>query len=95
MTAGEWIDLDPEPGTRMLIKDHFIEAPHDDLVEYLGTTQVLERVEKAGEMWLFFEGLPQPFALSEIECVVNKSDIIDEEDYCAPDMTLIFGEVAP
>ena len=76
-----------------MIKDHFVEEPHDDLYEFLGTIQILASIEKAGELWLNFIGVPQPFAVSEIECIVGGSDVIDEEGYCTPDMSLIFGEV--
>ena len=80
-------------GTKMLIKDHFIEEPHELLVEYLGTIQKMERVDLDGNGWVYFENLSQPFAFSEIECVVEDVDTIDEVEYDVADMSMIFGKV--
>ena len=83
-----------KPGTKMLIKDHFVEDPHELLTEYLGTVQIMERFEFGGTVWVYFENLSQPFALSEIECVVFDVEDIDDGEYDVGDMSMIFGEVA-
>lgn len=93
MTTEELKDISPKPGTRMLIKDHFVETPHEDLYPYLGTIQIIERIEMASEAWIYFENVPQPFAASEVECVVGGVDTIDESEYDVSDMSMIFGEV--
>ena len=92
MTRKEFKDI--QPGTRMRIGDYFVESPHESLVEYLGTVQVLEKVELGGVDWAYFEGLPQPFAFSEVECALYELDEIDSGDYEVADMSMIFGEVA-
>ena len=94
MTREELKDLSPKPGTRMLVKDHFVETPHEDLYPYLGTVLEMERIEMANEPWIYFKDVPQPFAASEVECVVGGVDTIDESDYDVTDMSMIFGEVA-
>ena len=83
---------DIQPGTKMRIGDCFVEYPHDDLTEYLGTVQVLERIEFSSTGWAYFEGLPQPFAFSEVECVLYELEEIDDGDYEVSDMSMIFGE---
>lgn len=89
MTREEFNDV--QPGTKMRIADDFVEDPHDDLVEYLGTVQVLERAEFGSTGWAYFEGLPQPFAFSEVECVLYELKEIDDGDYEISDMSMIFG----
>lgn len=91
MTKEEFRDI--RPGMRLRIGPAFVEDPHDDLVDYLDTVQVLEKVDLYGTGWAYFEGLPQPFAISEVECVVLEMDCIDEEEYSVGDMSMIFGEV--
>ena len=91
MTKEEFRDI--RPGTRLRIGPVFVEDPHDDLVDYLDTVQVLEKVDLYGTGWAYFEGLSQPFAISEVECVVSEMDCIDEEEYSVGDMSMIFGEV--
>ena len=89
MTRKEFEDI--QPGTKMRIGDCFVEDPHDDLIEYLGTVQVLERTEFGSTGWAYFEGLPQPFAFSEVECALNELEEIDDGDYEVSDMSMIFG----
>ena len=89
MTREEFKDI--QPGTRMRISSGFVEDPHDDLVEYLGTVQVLERTEFSSTGWAYFEGLPQPFAFSEVECALYELEEIDSGDYEVADMSMIFG----
>ena len=89
MTREEFKDI--LPGTKMKIGYDFVEDPHDDLVEYLGTVQVLERTEFSSTGWAYFEGLPQPFAFSEVECALYELEEIDSDDYEVSDMSIIFG----
>lgn len=89
MTREEFEDI--RPGTKMRICDDFVESPHESLVEYLGTVQVLEKVELGGVDWAYFEGLPQPFAFSEVECALYELEEIDSGDYEVADMSMIFG----
>ena len=89
MTREEFEDI--QPGTRMRISADFVEDPHADLVEYLGTVQVLERTEFSSTDWAYFEGLPQPFAFSEVECALYELEEIDSGDYEVADMSMIFG----
>lgn len=91
MTREELHEIDP--GARLLIKDHFVESPHEDLFDYLGTIQTVKSIDWSGDVWISFENVPQPFALSEIECVVGNVEEIDENEYDPGDMYLIFGEV--
>lgn len=91
MTREEFNDI--QPGTKMKIGDYFVESPHESLSEYLGTVQVLEKVELGGIDWAYFEGISQPFAFSEVECALYELEEIDDGDYEAPDMSMIFGEV--
>lgn len=90
MTREEFNDV--QPGTKMRIGDSFVESPHESLVAYLGTVQVLEKVEFGGVDWAYFEGLPQPFAFSEVECVLYELEEIDDGDYEISDLSMIFGE---
>lgn len=92
MTREEFKDI--QPGTMMKIGHGFVEDSHEDLVDYLGTVQILERVEYGGVDWAYFEGLPQPFAFSEVECALYELEEIDDGDYEVSDMSMIFGEVA-
>ena len=92
MTREEFKDI--QPGTKMKIGYDFVEDPHDSLVYYLGTVQILERVDHGGSGWAYFEGLPQPFAFSEVEYALYELDEIDSGDYEVADMSMIFGEVA-
>lgn len=91
MTREEFKDI--LPGTKMKIGYEFVEDPHDSLIDYLGTVQILERVEYGGSDWAYFEGLPQPFAFSEVEYALYELDEIDSGDYEVADMSMIFGEV--
>lgn len=83
-----------EPGMQCLIADDFVEDPYTGLEKYLGTIQVVERIEFIGSGWIYFEGLPQPFAFSEVVCVTD-APIIDDENipYQLGDFNLIFEEV--
>lgn len=92
MTREEFKDI--QPGAKMKIGYCFVEGSHEDLVDYLGTVQILERVEYGGVDWAYFEGLPQPFAFSEVECALYELEEIDDGDYEVSDMSMIFGEVA-
>ena len=92
MTREEFDDI--QPGTKMKIGECFVEHPHESLLEYLGTVQILERVELGGTDWAYFEGLPQPFAFSEVECALYELEEIDDGDYETSDMSIIFGEVS-
>ena len=50
MTREEFDNI--QPGTKMRIGDCFVEDPHDALIEYLGTVQVLERIEINSTGWI-------------------------------------------
>lgn len=92
MTLDECRSL--KPGVKLLIGDHFVEEECKEVEDYLGTVQVIERMDLRGTGWIYFENLPQPFACSEIVCVYNDTVIDDEAiPYESGDMCLIFGEV--
>lgn len=92
MTRYECEDL--EPGMKLLIGDRFVEEECDEVEEYLGTVQVMERMDLSGTGWIYFKDLPQPFACSEI-VGVYQDHVIDDETvpYESGDICLIFGEV--
>lgn len=92
MTRGECESL--MPGMKCLIGDDFVEDPHESLNEYLGTVQTVERIESGGTGWIYFKGLPQPFAFSEVASVYE-APVIDDETvpYSIGDIDLILGEV--
>lgn len=83
-----------EPGMKLLIGEHFVEEECDEVEEYLGTVQVMERMDLSGTGWIYFEDVPQPFACSEI-VGVYQDHVIDDEavPYEPGDICLIFGEV--
>lgn len=92
MTRSECEGL--EPGMRCLISDDFVEDPHESLNEYLGTVQTIERIESSGAGWIYFEGLPQPFAFSEVVSIYETPAIDDETvPYSIGDIDLILGKV--
>lgn len=80
---------------RCLIAEDFVEEPHSELRKFLGTIQIVERVDHDGVGWIYFEGLSQPFAMSEVVCVKYHVDSIDDESvpYDCGDIDLILGEV--
>lgn len=93
MTRDECKDI--RPGMRCLIADDFVEDPYAGLEEFLGTVQTVERVDQSGGGWIYFEDLPQPFAMSEVVCIKHDVDSIDDDTvpYDCGDIGLIFGEV--
>lgn len=92
MTRAECASI--EPGTKLLIGDCFVEEECEEVEEYLGTVQVVERKDLNGTGWIYFKGLPQPFACSEIVGVYCDQTIDDASiPYESGDMCLIFGEV--
>lgn len=91
MTRDDFKDI--HPGMMLKIASEFVESPHPDLVEYLGTTQVFQSADYSGVGWVYCEGLPQPFAMSEIKYVVRHCECIDDEDYDVGDISMILGQV--
>ena len=84
--------LEIRPGMKCLIAEDFVESPHSAIEEYLGTVQVVEKVEPDGVGWVYFEGMSQPFAFSEIERIEYDVQSIDDENvpYILGDVHLIF-----
>lgn len=81
------------PGMRCLIGDRFIEDSYEGLEQYFETIQTVEKIDFAGSGWIYFEGLPQPFAFSEVDRIVQEIFELDDPDTYGPvDMALIFGE---
>lgn len=80
-------------GTKCLIGDEFVEDAHDDIKKFLGTVQIVERVEDVSCGWIYFENVPQPFAFSEVVSIVSEVRCIDDESvpYQSGDICLIFG----
>lgn len=84
-----------EPGVLLKIGNSFVEPEHPDLVEYLGTVQVVEKIDFSGTGWIYFKELPQPFAMSEVAGFYTDNTIDDATvPYLVGDMCLIFGEVS-
>lgn len=81
------------PGTLLKIGPRFVEDPHEDIRKFLGSIQELERADLSGTGWAYFNGIPQPFAFSEVECVVYSVPELDLEPYQVGDIHLILGEV--
>lgn len=84
-----------EPGMKCLIGNTFFEDQCDELEEFLGTIQIVERIEHGGRGWIYFKDLPQPFAMSEVARVVYDHVVIDcgDSPYDHGDIGLIFGGV--
>lgn len=93
MTRAECEDL--RPGMRCKIGERFVEDPHPSIEEFLGTIQVVEKVDYASIGWIYFENVPQPFAMSEIEYIVHDEIVIDDENvpYECGSFELLFQEV--
>lgn len=82
-------------GSRILIKDEFFDEPHPDLVNFLGTIQVLERIEYMSDItWAYFKGVPQPFTATELVEVVTDMPLIDEDQYDLGDLNILIGGVS-
>lgn len=93
MTRDECREL--KPGMRCLIANDFVEDPHPDLREYLGTVQVVEKIDTSSIGWIYFKDLPQPFAMSEVVCVKYIMESIDDDTipYEHGDVAMILGGV--
>lgn len=93
MTREEACEL--ENGMRVRTLDRFVEPPHPDLEEYLGKIITVDKVDLASCGWVYSYEAPQPFAISEIECVVRDIKCIDDESipYQLGDVDIIFREV--
>lgn len=76
-----------EPGMRLLIEDHFVMDPDDSVEEFLGTAQVVSKIDATGDdVWVYFDGVPQPFSNEEIVGV-----FIDKlPDFNANNVTTLF-----
>lgn len=83
-----------EPGMKLLIGDRFVKDPYEGLEVYFNTVQTVERFDLDDTGWVYFEGIKQPFAISEIVGIYYEHVIDDESvPYESGDMCLIFGEV--
>lgn len=83
------------PGMKCLIADDFVEDPHPDLRKYLGTIQEVDRLDESTSGWLYFKGISQPFAFSEIVSIIYESTVIDDESvqYQIGNITDLYGGV--
>lgn len=92
MTKKECRDI--QPGMRCMIGDNFVESPHPDIERYLATIQTVEKVEFDETGWIYFVGLSQPFAMSEVEYIVYDDIVIDDENvpYECGSFDLLFKE---
>lgn len=83
-----------QPGMRCMISERFVEEPHPDIEQYLGTIQTVDRVDFGSTGWIYFVGLSQPFAMSEVEYIVYDDIVIDDENipYECGSFDLLFKE---
>lgn len=83
------------PGMRCVIGDEFVEDPYEGLEKYFGTTQIVEKVDLGGTGWIYFEGIHQPFAISEVDRIQYEIETIDDANvpYDRGDISLILWEV--
>lgn len=83
-----------QPGMRCMISERFVEEPHPDIERFLGTIQVVDKVAFDTVGWVYFEDVPQPFAMSEIDHIVYDEVVIDDENvpYECGSFDLLFKE---